>query len=102
MPRPKTTGCLRPDDEPLVLRQIGERELVRVQEPSRNCASQAVCVPRVALLCHSQITPERRLDRSQDVSTTAAGAQKKDVHVTPVCFRPRLNLNGTTTHSACV
>jgi len=86
VPGAKTAGRLRPDEQPLLLGQIRQRELVRIQEASGDGAPQSVGVLGVGFLCHGQVASKRRLDRSQDVSAAATGAQEEDVHVTPVCF----------------
>src|SRR5262245_24345122 len=102
MPCSESAGRVASDEEALVLWQIRERELIGIQKTSRDGASEPLCVPGVRLLCHRQVSPKRRFQRPQDVSTTAAGAQKKDIHMAPVYFRLTLNRNGTTTHPACV
>src|SRR4029077_5914095 len=102
MARTETACGVGADEEPLVLRQIGKRELVGIQKSSGDGATELFRVLGVGLLGHGQVASKRRLQRSQDVSAAATGTQKEDIHVTPACFRPALNRNGTTTHSACV
>ena len=91
VPGAETARRATADEEPLLLRQIRQRELVRVQEPCRHRAPEPLGIPRVAALRHAQIAPECRLDRSKNVSTATARAQKEDMHVTPDCFERVLN-----------
>ena len=86
VPRAEPARRLRPDQEPLLLGQIGQRELVGIQEPCGHGAPEPFGVLRVRLLRHGEIATEGRLDRSQDVSAAAARTQEEDIHVTPRGF----------------
>src|SRR5262245_38329924 len=88
----------RSNDQPLLLRHIGQREFIGVEKPRSHGATEPLGVLRIALPRDDQVPAEQRLERAQDVAAATAGAEKKNIHGTPSCCLLVSMRNGMTTH----
>ena len=89
------------DDQSFFSRHVDQRELVGVQEPRRDRASEAFCKPPVRLLRHGEVPTKQLLDGTQNVASASAQAQKKNVQLAPSCSESTPKRQATTTHRPC-
>src|SRR5262245_12664896 len=99
MPRAHTTRRCGSYEQSLFFGHIGQRELVRIQKSRRDRPSDPLCVSVIRLLGHEQVPTEQVLQGTENVSTAATSAQKKNIHTTPAFFVSGVNWNGMATQA---
>ena len=58
MPGSQSSGRARTDQQSFLSRHVGQRELVGVQEPRADRASEPFRILGIGFLCHEQVTAE--------------------------------------------
>ena len=96
--RALTPRGVRTDDQALFLRDIGQREFIRIQEPRADGSPEPLRVSRIGLLRDDQIPAEHGLQRAENVAAAATRAEKKNIHDAPSCCLLVSKRNGMTTH----
>ena len=91
VPGAEATRRASADEEALLFRHIRQRKFVGIEKSSRYRPAKPFRVLGIGLLCDGEVTFERRLHRSQDVSATTTGAHKEDMHASPVRLGSPLN-----------
>ena len=89
--RAEASGCARANQQPVFIRNVGQGEFVRVEKRVVIASLRRLAYFDDLFRQRGDVSIEQRFHGTKDVSSTAAGAQKENVHFPPACLDQPLN-----------